>query len=41
MKARAEKAHFQEEEVAEKRVRTERSDTETEAGGEAGPSQLR
>ena len=28
--------HLQEEGVAEKRARTEKSDTETEAGGEAG-----
>ena len=35
--ARAKKSHSQEEEVAEKRPRTERSGTETEAdGGEAG-----
>ena len=40
--ARVEKTHSQNEGVAEKRPRTERSETETEAvGGEAGPSQSR
>ena len=39
--ATAEQSHSQEEGVAEKRPRTDKSDTETEAvGGEAGPSQL-
>ena len=33
-----EKTHLQEEGVAEKRPRTEKSDTETETGVEAGPS---
>ena len=34
-----EETHSQQEGVAEKRARTEKSDTETEAGGEAGTSQ--
>ena len=37
--ARVEEKHSQNEGIAEKRLRTERSDTETEAGGEAGPSE--
>ena len=36
--ARMEETHSQEEGVAEKRPKTEKSDTETEAGGEAGTS---
>ena len=39
--ARREETHWQEEGVAEKRARTEKSNTETEAGGEAGTSQSR
>ena len=40
--ARAEETHSQEEGVAEKRPRTEKSDTKTETvGGETGPSQSR
>ena len=37
--ARIEETHLQEEGVAEKRARAEKSDTETEAEGEAGTSQ--
>ena len=37
----AEETHLQEEGVAEKRPRIEKSDIETEAGGEAGPSKSR
>ena len=33
-----EETHFQEEEVAEKRTRTKKSETETQAGGEVGIS---
>ena len=39
--ARVEETHSQEEGVAEKRARTEKSDTETEAGGEVGTSKSR
>ena len=39
--ARMEETNSQEEGVAEKRPRSEKSDTETEAGGEAGTSQSR
>ena len=39
--ARAEETHSQEEGITEKRPKTEKSDSETEAGGEAAPSQLR
>ena len=36
--ARTEETHLQEEGVVEKRARTDKSDTETEAGGETGAS---
>ena len=37
--ARMEETHLQEEGLVEKRARTDKCDTETEAGGEAGTSQ--